>query len=207
MKNKNKTDSWGIVLLAAGTSSRLGKPKQLLSFNGSTLLRNAARAAISSEADSIAIVLGADAINNEDEVKDLPVDIVINKEYEKGMASSIVTGLHFLIKKYPALDGIVMMLCDQPFADAGHIRKLVDMHHTSGCPIVTSFYEGRKGVPAYFHKELFSELLQLKGDRGARDIIMKHGNESASVPFPLGAIDIDTPEEYEALIKSVEKGA
>jgi molybdenum cofactor cytidylyltransferase len=81
------------------------------------------------------------------------------------------------------------------------------MHHTSGCPIVTSFYEGRKGVPAYFHKELFSELLQLKGDRGARDIIMKHGNESASVPFPLGAIDIDTPEEYEALIKSVEKGA
>lgn len=201
MKNKNKTDPWGIILLAAGASSRLGKPKQLLSFNGRTLLHNAARAAVSSGADAIAVVLGACVSDIQDEVKDLPVDIVINKEYEKGMASSMVTGLHFLIKKYPALDGIVMMLCDQPFADAGHIRKLVDMHHTSGRPIVTSFYKGRKGVPAFFHKELFPELLQLKGDGGARDIIMKHGNESASVPFPLGAIDIDTPEDYEALIK------
>lgn len=202
MRNKNKLNYWGIILLAAGASSRLGRPKQLLSFNGSTLLRNAACAAVSSGADRIVIVLGAGAADMKNEVRDLPLDIVINEKYEKGMASSIVTGLTFLIKKYPVLDGMVIMLCDQPFADAVHIRRLVDGHKMSGCPVAASFYKNRKGVPAFFHKELFRDLLQLKGDKGARDIIRKYENRSASVPFPLGAIDIDSPEEYENLIKS-----
>lgn len=184
---------------------RFGTPKQLLSFNGSTLLRNAASAAISSEADAIVIVLGADAVNMKDEVKDLPVDIIVNKQYEEGMASSIVAGLNFLIKKYPALDGIVIMLCDQPFVNAQHIRKLVDTHKISGTPVVASFYKNRKGVPAFFHKGLFPDLLQLEGDKGAKDIIAKYENESGTVLFPLGAMDIDTPEEYEVLIQSVSK--
>ncbi len=201
MKHKRKIDSCGIILLAAGSSHRLGTPKQLLPFKGVTLLQHAVSVAFAANAETTLVVLGANASRIKEEISEMPVDIVINKQYEEGMASSIKAGIQCMLKKYPHLNGLIMMVCDQPYVTPQHLRNLVDRQISSGAAIVASFYGNRKGVPAPFHQDLFHELLQLEGDTGARKKNEKHQHESASVAFPFGKTDIDTMEAYEALIR------
>ncbi|MBO9660424.1 MAG: NTP transferase domain-containing protein, partial [Chitinophagaceae bacterium] len=94
----------------------------------------------------------------------------------------------------------LIMVCDQPYVDAEHLRRLIDKQQISDAPATASLYAGRKGVPAIFHGSLFADLLSLKGDTGAKYLIEQLEEKVATVSFPEGAIDIDTATTYEELV-------
>lgn len=202
MVDQPQITSFGIVILAAGSSRRLGKPKQLLNFRGTSLLKRAVETALAAGGAATVVVLGAQAPLMQEEIREYPVDILINEGYENGMAGSLTGGLRLIITRHPDIDGVLIMVCDQPFVSPAHLRNLVNAQRDSRKAIVSSHYENTTwGVPALFHKTLFPPLLELQGDRGARSLIEAHADGSASVPFLPGAMDIDTAEAYEALLR------
>jgi molybdenum cofactor cytidylyltransferase len=194
----------GIIVLAAGASSRLGEPKQLLKFEGETLLRRAARAALETQYRPVVIVLGFCASAMQEEVATLDARPVVNQLWSEGMSSSIRRGLQALEASAPdAIEAAILMLCDQPFVTGDVIRRLADAYRASGALVVASEYEagGEKtlGVPALFSRPLFPELMALCGTEGAKRIIARHKAEAASVAVPEAAFDVDTPGDYRAL--------
>lgn len=192
----------GIVILAAGSSSRLGQSKQLLPYHDKSLLQHAIDAAIHSDQESVVVVLGANAELISKTINKMGVHIAENKEWEEGMASSLRKGLDALLKISPATDGVIFMVCDQPHVTTVLIDDLIKAQKKTGKPIVACNYGEITGPPALFHKSLFEELMQLKGDTGARKIIQQHQDDVASVLFTQGKTDIDTMEDYKALEKS-----
>lgn len=192
----------GIVILAAGSSSRLGNPKQLLKYGGKSLLQNAIDAAANSDASEVVIVLGANAEEISKGIDKSNVNTIINTEWKEGMASSVRNGLNELLFISPSTDAVIFMVCDQPHISSMVINELINTQSETGKPIVTCNYGEVIGPPALFHKSLFPELMQLKGDAGARKIIQQHSNDVATILFAKGNIDIDTNEDYEALKSS-----
>ena len=176
----------------------MGSPKQLLTYHGQTLIRRAAQTAVASSCDRVAVVIGSHASQMRRELEDLPVSVVENRDWQTGMSSSIRAGLDHL--QTDDLDGVLIMLCDQPFVTAGILNDLVATHRKTGKPIVASSYETTQGVPAFFSRELFIELTSLNADEGARRIIAKHPDLVATIDFPEGTIDVDTPHDHQALI-------
>lgn len=189
----------GIILLAAGSSGRLGHPKQLLSYKGKILLQYLLDEATSSSASCIVIVLGADAENIKTKLSAGNHPVVVNEEWKEGMGSSIRCGIRALQKNYPDAEAAILMTCDQPFVTAALLDELVQTHWQTGKRIVSSSYDNTSGPPALFHRSLFPELLQLQGDKGARKITDTYAGERASVSFPQGNIDIDTAADYDNL--------
>ncbi len=189
----------GIVILAAGVSARLGKPKQLLKYNGSSLLQNAIDAAVTSVAASVIVVLGANADDILQETGKAKINIIVNSEWEQGMASSIGFGLNELLFHSSSTEAVILMVCDQPHISSTLINELIQTHIDTGKPIIACNYGESIGPPALFHKKFFPELMQLKGDAGARKIIQQHGDEVITILFTKGSIDIDTAEDYENL--------
>jgi len=188
----------GLIILAAGSSSRLGKPKQNLVFQGSTLLQRTIKAALAADCQQIAVVLGANAEIIEPTITNEPIKIIHNIDWEKGMSSSIQHGLAALLKSNPEMQAVILMLCDQPFADTAIINQLIQASINKKHPVASS-YNGTIGVPALFNKSHFNELLALQGNEGAKKLLIKYTNEVHTVPFPLGMIDIDTIGDYERL--------
>ena len=186
-------------MLAAGTSSRLGQPKQLLQYNGKTLLKHAVDEATNSNADMIVVVLGANAGLLLKEIDDSRVTVVENKKWEEGMASSIRMGLNTLLQNKSNIEAVIFVVCDQPFVSAALLNDLIKTQKETGKPIVASNYGEAIGPPALFHRSFFPELMQLKGDAGARKSIQQHSDEVATILFTKGKMDIDTIEDYEAL--------
>lgn len=193
------TRSCGIIILAAGSSGRLGRLKQLLPYKNKILLQYLINEAKVSVANVVVVVLGANAEIIQTELQTKHIHIVINKEWNKGMSSSICCGINELQKISPGIQTAILMVCDQPFVTTLLLNDLIDIHQNTGKPIVTCSYDSTTGPPALFHKNLFPELLQLTGDAGARSIVQKYINEVATVSFPEGRIDIDTAADYEAL--------
>ncbi len=188
----------GLIILAAGSSSRLGKPKQNLIFQGSTLLQRSIKAALAADCRQIAVVLGANAAVIEPTIVNQPVQIILNADWEKGMSSSISSGLSALLKTNSQLQSVILMLCDQPFADSSIINQLIQSS-ANNKQLVACNYNGTIGVPALFDKSYFNELLALQGNEGAKNLLLKYSNELHIVPFPLGMIDIDTIGDFERL--------
>ena len=184
----------GVVVLAAGGSSRMGSPKQLLFYGGQTLIRRAAETALRSSSQRVVVVVGSRAQHMRDELDGLSLSVVENRDWQTGMSSSIRAGLEELAPVDP--DGIVIMLCDQPFVTPTLLNKLVETHNLTGRPIVASSYKEIHGVPAFFSRELFPKLSALTADEGARRLILEHPELVASVNFPPASIDIDTPQEH-----------
>ncbi|HET9746748.1 MAG TPA: nucleotidyltransferase family protein [Chitinophagaceae bacterium] len=195
----SSTNETGAIILAGGSSSRLGKPKQLLEFDGKSLLQKSIDAAINSDADPVIVVLGANAEQILPEIDKSNVHVIINSGWEEGMASSIRVGLNEVLFNSPSAEAVILMVCDQPFISPGLINELVNTQNQTGKPIVSCNYGEAVGPPALFHRSLFNELMDLKGDLGARSIIRQHGDEAATILFPKGQIDIDTQEDYNAL--------
>jgi len=125
------------------------------------------------------------------EIGDLPVSVVENENWQSGISSSIRAGL----ERISSQDGVVITLCDQPFMTAGVLNELITTHRKTGRAIVASTYGATRGVPAFFAPEIFTELASLTKDEGARRIIASHPEKVATVEFPQGAIDIDTPAD------------
>src|SRR6185437_9800019 len=180
----------GIIILAAGSSSRLGKPKQNLVFKGQTLLQRAIDAALNSACRPVIVVLGSDIETIRPTIADKPVQIVYNQEWNEGMASSIRAGVMHLQKVDPNADSVILMLCDQPFVSDIVLNQLIQSK--SEKTIVACGYNETTGVPALFDKFYFDELLVLSGQEGAKKLLLKHRDAVKTVPFDLGSIDIDT---------------
>jgi molybdenum cofactor cytidylyltransferase len=187
----------GVIILAAGSSSRLGMAKQSLEYKGQTLLQRAIHSALASECETVAIVLGARAEMLQASIINEPVHVFFNKAWEEGMASSIRCGLTELHKVTPQLTAVILMLCDQPFADAAIINQLIQQAEPN--TIVASAYNGTIGPPALFDKAFFPQLLTLSGNEGAKSILLQYEEDVITVPFPLGGIDIDTVADYNQL--------
>lgn len=190
--------SVGIIILAAGAAERMGRPKQLLAFRGKSLLRRAAEAARAAPCARVVVVLGAHAEQARAELNGLPVEAVENKDWIDGIGSSLRTGIAAL-ESDGDIQAAAIMLCDQPFVSAAHIEKLV-VEYRRGCSrIVASEYAGILGVPALFDRSLFADLRTVSGTSGAKRILDERANEAARVTFASGAIDVDTPEDFERL--------
>lgn len=187
----------GAIILAAGESNRLGRPKQNLQFNGQTLLQHAVDSAQQSECKPVIVVLGA---NDNAITPPGGVTVLYNKDWKEGMASSIRTAING-INNDLSVDKVIIMLCDQPFVSTALLNSLIDKQIETGKPIVASTYNDIIGVPALFDRTFFAELLLLKGHEGAKKILITHANEIATIPFEKGSIDIDTPDDYEQLCK------
>jgi len=192
----------GIVILAAGSSSRLGKPKQLLPYDDKNLLQHAVEAAVYSNANSVILVLGANEDLISKEIDKMNAHIIENKEWEEGMGSSVRIGLNTLQKISPLAEAVIFMVCDQPYVSSSLLNDLIHTQKETGKSIVICNYGEATGPPALFHRSLFNELMQLKGDAGARKIIQQHSDEVATILFTKGKIDIDTKEDYEELKNS-----
>lgn len=181
----------GIIILAAGESSRLGYPKQIARYKEKTLLQLAIDAANGCDADKRLLILGA----NRDEIKKTfsgaSIPNIPNPHYQKGMSSSIKVGLEYMLK-FDKPDQVIIMLCDQPFVDAGILNKLIATQQKKGKGIVACEYSNTFGVPILFGKAYFEELMELTGDEGAKKIVLSHEDDMVTVPFPKGKVDIDT---------------
>ena len=193
--------SIAVIILAAGRSARLGSPKQLLSYRGKTLLQHTIDTALESQASPILVVLGSgkDAIKKELEQKQ--VFILENSSWESGMASSISCGITNLQELAPESKAVILMVCDQPFVNAKLLNNLITKHKDTRQSIVASSYANTLGTPALFHQSLFSELLVLEGESGAKSLIKKYSLQTGFVSFNQGSIDIDTRENYRNLPK------
>ena len=189
----------GLIILAAGPSVRLGKPKQLLQYNGESLIQRAVRAGEETGCDPIVAVLGANFEKIEAEIDSQSTHVVKNISWEEGMGSSIRTGLSKLLKLKPRIEEMIIMLCDQPFVDSVLLKKLIRERRSTEKEIVACKYVDTVGVPVLYSKTRFPELLALKGDEGAKKLLLRHQQEVTTIPFPEGIIDIDTAEDYEAL--------
>ncbi len=189
------------IILAAGRSARLGTPKQLLIYQHKTLLQHAIDEAELAGANPIIVVTGARDFEG---IEHGNVLVVKNDDWEEGMASSIRAGIKKLESEWPDVDAALITVCDQPFADQALLTKLISAQAESGRPVVASQYGEIAGTPALFHRSFFQLLLQLKGDKGARQLIADHKELVAFVGFPNGMTDIDTLDDYEALLRETK---
>lgn len=189
----------GAVILAAGSSSRMGSPKQILQFRGESLLRRAALAALGAGCGPVIVVTGAYAELSRRELDGLDVREALNPYWATGMASSIRAGVEVLVSANADADAAVLLLCDQPHVTADIISGLVAAHRATGKLVVASTYGGSFGVPALFSSALFAELTRLEGRDGAKQMIKRHASEAHFLPFPCGEVDVDTPDDFRRL--------
>jgi molybdenum cofactor cytidylyltransferase len=180
------------IVLAAGEARRMGSAKGLLPWRGETLLRHCVQTALASQCDEVYIVLGAHEDALRPEVTDLDAHVVQHENWQEGMGSSLAAAAR---KLPPHLDGVVVLLCDQPFVSAALIDELIT--RADGHTMVASSYNDTIGAPAYFAAALFPELQSLSEDRGAKALLHAQPESVETIAFPEGAFDIDDPEGYE----------
>lgn len=185
-----------VVILAAGGSKRLGRPKQLEVLGGETLLGRAVRVAQEAELGTVVVVLGAQAAKVDRECDLGRAWVVVNSRWAEGMGSSVRVGVE-LVNGFAEAEGVLLMTCDMPRVTAEHLRELA----TGRDEVVASRYAGRNGVPAYFPRRLFPELMLLSGDAGARELL----REARAVELEGGECDVDTAEGLERA-RSLEDG-
>jgi molybdenum cofactor cytidylyltransferase len=194
MDEANK--SIGIIVLAAGAASRMNEPKQLLHFEGKTLLRRAVETAIATNCEPVVIVLGVNFEKTSAEIKDLKVEICFNNDWQKGLSSSLKSGLKNLRGLAPNIDAFIVSLADQPFVTTNHFHQFVTKFQQTDHPIIAAKYGETIGVPALFAKETFDEFETISGDKGAKMLIEKHRRTLETIDLPEAAFDVDTKEDY-----------
>jgi molybdenum cofactor cytidylyltransferase len=180
----------GAVILAAGGSSRLGKPKQFLIHRGQTLLSRAVGAA--AECSPVVVVAGRDGRRVEEELRSRTVFVVHHEHWQCGIGGSICAGVTRALEISPDLDSIVLLVCDQIHVTADLVMRMRQMREEEQKPIVACCYAEIAGVPALFARALFPKLQTLGDANGAKEIISQGGELVSRVPFPHGAIDIDS---------------
>ncbi|RED92209.1 nucleotidyltransferase family protein [Marinoscillum furvescens] len=187
----------GVVVLAAGSSRRMGEPKQLLPYDSSVLLQHELQKVKELQLAFSVVVLGANASQILQHIDVEGFEVVENTEWEEGIASSIRAGLKACEQHRPELEGVLIVLGDQPRIQAQQLHQIV----CADSELVAASYAGQVGVPAYFGRRYFSELKQLTGDRGAKAVLMSHSHEIKMIEIPEAAMDIDTRQQYEEVLK------
>jgi molybdenum cofactor cytidylyltransferase len=202
--------SVALLLLAAGGSTRMGRPKQLLDYRGRPLLRHSVEQALGSRCRPVVVVLGADAGACRAVIRDLPVEIVVNEDWTQGMGSSIRAGITALQERgeatHEGAQAAVIALCDQPLISSAFLDSLVRLHVEQQTPMVAASYDDRPGVPALFARSLFPRLAAIDFNAGAKTLLQAAGGELLTLPAPQAAIDVDTPEDYARLLRTTRLG-
>ncbi len=195
------------IILAAGASRRLGQPKQLVMYDGQTLLERTVSSAIDSSAGVVIVVLGENAAQFQALLEPYPALIVDNRLWKAGISSSIKAGVNALTaltekESSPdsSFDSALFLTCDQPYVSAQLLSELIARFRVSESRIVASAYADCLGIPAVFDRTLFPELLELKGDSGARSLIREYRDTVATIAFPQGDVDIDTQADLAHLL-------
>ncbi|HEV7378754.1 MAG TPA: nucleotidyltransferase family protein [Dyadobacter sp.] len=189
---------YGLLILAAGNSSRLGEPKQLLPYKGKTLIANVVDSGITANLQPVIVVTGAYSESISPEIAHSSVIVIHNERWQDGMSSSIRAGIS-AAQKIPSLQGIILAVSDQPFVQSDLFLALIETAKSTRKGIVASFYDGTMGTPVLFDGQYFDALMNLKGAEGAKKLIKKFAEDVASTSFELGGIDIDTQEDYRKL--------
>lgn len=186
----------GLIILAAGNASRMGEPKQLLTYQGRSLIRHAVEVALVSTCQPVVVVVGAYTEKVTLEVENLGIQLVKNTHWREGMSSSIRAGINALEETNPKLDAAIIALADQPLISPKVFERLLEAYQNTGKSIIASAYDDVVGVPALFDRTFFPELINLQGDRGAKTLTSKYINHLISISVPEAATDIDTPDDY-----------
>ncbi|HEU5081222.1 MAG TPA: nucleotidyltransferase family protein [Opitutaceae bacterium] len=209
--------SFGAVILAAGGSTRMGRPKQLLPIEGVSLARRAANAALASKAWPVVVVLGNAAPLIQMDLAKLPLLFAVNKSWADGIGSSIRLGIQTLDMYSASLVGAIVLLADQPNLSAEAIDAIADAAGGVGVEVevggnrgegvgirgtlAAARYGGVIGAPAFFPRAYFPELLALDVAEGAQKILRRHADRVVAVERPELAVDLDTPEEVQRFLE------
>jgi molybdenum cofactor cytidylyltransferase len=185
------------VVLAAGSSSRMGRNKLLLDLGGETMVRRAVRAAIGGGVDEVVVVLGHDEQLVRAELAGLPCTPVVNPDHAEGAGTSVRTG----VRQVAAVaDALVVVLADMPYVTAEMIATLVARYRETRAPLVASHYGAVQAPPTLYDRALFEELLSIPGERCAKQVVRRHEQEAAVVSWPESALrDVDVPADYEGV--------
>jgi len=188
-----------ILILAAGQSKRMGKPKQLLPYKNSTLLLEKIKQFQSLENVQVFVVLGAYFKDIFPLLREKPVKVVLNSNWQEGMGSSLSKGIE-LIKKKEGFDRVLITLADLPLMESSHYEELIELSKSSGKRIIQTEYEDTLGVPVVFDKSLFNSLSRLKNEEGAKPLIEKYKKEVLKLRSKTPFFDVDTSEAYQKLL-------
>lgn len=186
----------GIIILAAGGSARMGRAKQLLPLNGQPLLLHTVDEALSTSVTNVLVVLGSTPGTYKDLLETYPVQLVVNESWQKGIGSSIKSGLVALQESTTDLDAVLFLVGDQPAISFEYLCRIINTYYQSTANLIASGYSGTYGVPALFGKDFFQDILELNDSDGAKAILKKNEHLLTVLDCPEGAVDIDTPEDY-----------
>ncbi|HLP95399.1 MAG TPA: nucleotidyltransferase family protein [Saprospiraceae bacterium] len=189
-----------LIILAAGQSARLGQPKQLLRFGDKTLLQHTIDEALQAGVSPVMVVTGARAQEIAGSIDSDSVVIVFNTQWEQGKGTGIAAGVRKIVKDYPEVTQVILSVCDQPYVSSALFQALCQTQLESGKNIVASSYAGTTGTPVLLTRKYFDSLLGLTKEAGAKQILLAHPDDVATVDFPGGVVDIDTMEDYEGLV-------
>jgi molybdenum cofactor cytidylyltransferase len=188
------------VILSAGESSRMGRPKALLPIDGVRFIERIVTTLKATRVGRIVVVLGHNITELRQKISDLPVDLVINPDYKRGQLTSLVAAIRNIEtgKDAERVDGILVHLVDHPYINADLVNLMIDRFYETKKLIVVPRYQNRRGHPVIFSRALFAELLAAPLDRGAKAVVHAHRDDTLEIDTnDEGAIiDIDTPEEY-----------
>lgn len=194
MPGKQSHPTVAILVLAAGSSSRMGTSKQMLTLHGKSLLANSVELARSAST-RVLVVLGSEAERHRAALGPLETDVIVNEEWTKGMGSSLKAGIKKLNEDPP--EAVLIMVCDQPAVTIVHLQAMIHSYRSLQKKVVATTYGFTTGVPVLFDWSLSEELLSIPDQGGAKAVIMKHASELSTIPLAGGEIDLDTPEAYE----------
>lgn len=184
------------VILAAGKSARLGQSKQLLEWQNRTLLEHALSNAGMVFKDRVLVILGAEAKLIQSKINLAGAEVIVNPDWQTGMASSIRAAIQALPDSATA---VMLMLCDQPLITAVQLQSLINAWQASPAQIIASEYHQSIGVPAIFPASYFDQLLMLEGDKGAKSVLIKHQTDLIRISLPEAEFDIDTLADFQHL--------
>lgn len=191
------------VILSAGESSRMGRPKALLPIDGVRFVEKIVSTLKSTDVGNIIVVLGHNAEAIRRKISDLPVTILINHDYKQGQLSSLQVAIRHLESSGSPVDGILVHLVDHPYIEAKLVNLMIDRFYETKKLIVVPRFQDRRGHPVIFARALFSELLAAGTDQGAKPVVHAHRDDTLEIDTDDKGvlIDIDTPEEYRLHVK------
>ncbi len=192
-----------ILILAAGNSSRMGSQKQLLPFKKSTLLGTVIQQCIATNTEDIYCVLGANATEIEAKNCNTKIHFIHNTNYLRGLSTSIVKAVEVIIKKEPETSSILIVLADQPFITEAYLNQYLNLHKQKSSQVIATTYPDKIGVPALFPKKYLDALLSLKGDYGAKKLLVDI-EDKLLITLPEDILtDIDTQEDYTQALNKI----
>jgi molybdenum cofactor cytidylyltransferase len=189
-----------VIILAAGAARRMNQAKMLLPFGEASILQTIIEQTKEINPDTICLVTGFYHQEIMAHVQDEQVQFLFNEQWQEGMSGSIKKGLEFLVNKHPEMKTLLILVADQPYITGALLHQMLEAQNQTNKGIIAASYAGISGTPVLFHKNHFSNLEKLVGDKGARSILQQYPDDLITVDFPLGEMDIDTEDDYKKML-------